>query len=666
MRSTFGDSMNLLLSRPLRPGLIVSIILIALLSSLGKDSFSSPVPLEKLEDLSLEDLINIKVTSVSKREQNLRSAGAAISVLGQEDLQRSGANTIADVLRVVPGMNVGAVNSIQWAVSSRGFNSLYSNKLLVLVDGRAVYNPFYTGVFWDMQRPMFEDLNRIEVIRGPGATIWGANAVNGVINIVSESAKDTQGTFLYGGGGDIEQGLGGLRYGGRIGERTYYRVFGSFYSKSDYPLSTGLSAEDDWQGWHGGFRFDHYSNEDTQLTWQADVTTSEFDDGASDAYNFNTIGRWTQDFSNESSFEAQVYYDRTQREEIRRATVFVDTLDFSANQNFKLGDSHELIWGLGYRHTNTVVEKIQFLGEIRKGDQQHQLFSAFIQDEIQIIPERLDLTAGLKVEHNEINGFEFQPSVRAVYELAEDQVLWAAISRAIRTPSLIEGEDMLTFPLAEPFMGMDGGIYIPTVFGNANPDSEVLWAYEIGYRSSPGSTIDMDLALFYNQYDNLISISGIRRLIPGNPVGIAEIVLDNFLRGDTYGGEIEFNAKVMEDWILSASYSLLQMRLDESDLLSLTNIPEESPEHQFVLRSTQDVNDKFQISFQARYVDSINMVPSYLTGDFQLSYQFDERLEGSIIGSNLFQSQHAEQGAAFVATTAEVPRSVFAKLTWRF
>jgi len=277
------------------------------------NAIGSEVDVEELAGFSLEELINIKVTSVSKREQSLNETASAIFVLSNEDIRRSGALSLPDALRQVPGMDVGAVNSSQWAVSSRGFNSIYANKLLVLIDGRAVYTPLFSGVYWDLQRPMLEDLDRVEVIRGAGGTIWGANAVNGVINVVSKSARETQGEMLYTGGGNVHQLMGGARYGGKIDADTYYRVFAAYELNDDYPLADGRSAQDDWGGWFGGFRVDRYLDADTQLTWQGDLTTSDLDEGRSDAYNVNTLGRWTRKWSDQNRLSIQAYYDRTYR-----------------------------------------------------------------------------------------------------------------------------------------------------------------------------------------------------------------------------------------------------------------------------------------------------------------------------------------------------------------
>jgi outer membrane receptor protein involved in Fe transport len=423
---------------------------------------------KNLGDLSIEELMNESVTSVSGHEQRLGDAAAAIAVLSNDDLRRSGAATIMEALRLVPGMEVGAVNSSQMAVSARGFNGVFSNKLLVLVDGRAVYNPLFSGVYWDLQQTIMEDVDRVEVIRGPGATIWGANAVNGVVSVVTRSARDTQGTLVYGGGGDVYQALGGVRYGGRAGENTYFRTFVSYQATADYPLANGHPAGDQWQSTHGGFRLDHYPDQDTQLTWQAEATTVDLYDHTADANNINTLGRWTRQLSAESSVEVQAYYDRTSRNDAANIYAVVDTADVTAQHTLTFDPQNAVIWGLGYRFTNTVLKPAPPLIIMRKSHVRLHLFNMFVQDELKVVPDKVTLTAGIKVEHNDFTGFEFQPSVRATFKPAAQQTLWAAVSRAVRTPSETEGRDMFT-ALAGPPFGRAGWRSIRPDVGRRRP-----------------------------------------------------------------------------------------------------------------------------------------------------------------------------------------------------
>jgi len=618
-----------------------------------------------LGDLSIEELMNETVTSVSKKEQKLGDSAAAIAVLSNNDLRRSGATTIMEALRLVPGVNVGQVNSSRWAVSARGFNNVFSSKLLVLVDGRAVYNPLFSGVFWDLQQVMLEDVDRIEVIRGPGATVWGANAVNGVINVISRSARDTQGGLLEGGAGDQHVRLGGVRYGGQVGPNTYYRVFASDRKDADFPLASGAAAADGWEGRHGGFRVDHYPAADTHLTWQADATGVRLDDASSHSYSYNTLGRWTHQLADRSSVEVQAYVNRLSRHESAQADVRSDTVDLSAQQTFGIGARQNFIWGGGYRYVDSRLTPTTPLIQVRSDRSRQQLFNLFLQDEIQLAPDRLTLSVGGKLEHNDYTAWEFQPSVRAVFKPTPESTIWAAVSRAVRTPSAIEGRDTLGITAGVPFQGPDGGVYLPTIVGNVHLLAEVLQAYEVGYRIQVSRHLSADLALFYNDYTELASYSGVRRLVPGVPFGFAEIPFENLLGGETHGGEVSVTVSPAETWRVTASYSRLEVRLQGA---AITNVPSwpTSPKEQAVLRSSFDITPQASFDVQLRYVSALPAIPAYTTGDFRLAYRWTDGLELSLVGQNLFDPQHAEQGPQQSTVTTEVPRALFGKVAWRF
>jgi iron complex outermembrane receptor protein len=622
-------------------------------------------PGPNLGDLSIEQLMNESVTSVSKQEQKLGDAAAAISVLSNDDLQRSGATTIMEALRLVPGLDVGQVDSSRWAVSARGFNSVFSNKLLVLIDGRAVYSPLFAGVFWDVQQVMLADVDRIEVIRGPGATVWGANAVNGVINVVSRSARDTQGGLLYGGGGDQHELLGGVRYGGQISPDTYYRVFASDVKDTDFPLAGGAPAHDGWEGRHGGFRVDHYPAAGTQLTWQADATDVKLNDGSSRSYDLNSLGRWTRQLSDRSGVEVQAYYDRVFRDESAEAKASSDTFDLSAQHTFGLGASHSLIWGGGYRYIDNELAPTTPFVQVRHARSRQQLFSTFLQDEYQLIPDRLTFTAGGKIEHNSYTGWEFQPSIRAVFKPTPKSTVWAAMSRAVRTPSAVEGKDVLGITAGAPFTGPGGGTYLPVIVGNAHPASEVLLAYEAGYRVQASRHVSVDLALFYNDYSQLIGVSEVPRFVPGTPLGTAEIPLDNLLGGETHGGEASLTVTPVAAWRLTASYSRLTIRLHGAAVLDPASSPS-SPRNQAVLRSSHDFTRRISLDVQLRYVSALPTVAAYTTADFRLAFRWTDRLELALVGQDLFTPQHPEVGLQQATVTTDVPREFYSKATWRF
>ena len=617
-------------------------------------------------DLSLEELMNETVTSVSKREQKRTDAATAITVLTNDELRRSGAVSIPDALRLVPGLAVASVNASQFSVSSRGFSNLFANKLLVLVDGRAVYSPVFAGVYWDVEQAMLEDVDRIEVIRGPGATVWGANAVNGVINIVSRDARDTQGALVYGSAGDVLETDSGVRYGGRIGERTYYRVYAGVRSVDDHPLANGRPAGDGWQGQQGGLRLDHYVSEDTQLTWQAGGTGFDTDDDAIEDYNANTLGRLTRRWSDRSSLEIQTYFDRTMRNEPERARLRTDTGDFSAQHTFGIGERHDVIWGLGYRAIESEVDQTSPLLEVRNDEARTDLYSFFVQDEFQVLPEKLTLTSGVKIEHNDYTGFEVQPGLRLALKPTARQTLWTAVSRAVRTPGSLEGQDLLAIATGAPFVGPGGGLYLPRVTGNADLASEELWAYECGYRVQPVSRVSVDLALFYNVYEDLASASQVTGFVPGLPLGTAEIPFANLLSAQTYGGELAVTVSPVDAWRLTGSYSLLLADVNGPVSADLDALEHSAPRHQATLRSSHDLTRRLCVDGQLRYVDAIRFVPSYFTADLRIAYRLSDRLEIALVGRNLLQDQHLEQGPSFFTDTAEVPRSFHGKLTWRY
>ncbi len=650
--------------RHLRPHTFACLVGCISMTALAADE-KPAAPKNAYADLSLEELMNETVTSVSKKEQPLFDSAAAISVLSNDDIRRSGATTLPDALRLVPGMDVASVNSAQTAVSARGFNGFYANKLLVLIDGRTVYSPLFAGVFWDQQQVMLDDVDRIEVIRGPGATIWGANAVNGVINVVTRDARDTQGGLLYAGGGNVQQTLSGARYGGQIGEHTYYRVYGLEQTRDDSLLANGTSAQDNWSSQQGGFRVDHYPTDGTHATWQSDVTTTDFANRASDAYNVNTLGRWTRDWSDRSGMELQAYYDRTHRNDFTGADSTVDTLDLTLQHRFGIGERNDVIWGLGYRFVDGKATQTNPFILIRDPSFSQQLFSAFVQDELKLVPNKLTLTAGTKLEYNDYTGFEIQPSVHLVFKPTKTQTLWAAVSRAVRTPDVVEGGSTFAPIYGAPIIGPGGGLYVPTLVGNPDVAAERLWAFELGWRIQPASRVSVDVALFYNDYQNIITVGSVPVFVPGVPVGTAEFPWSNDISGHTYGGESSVTVSPIDTWRVTAAYSLLVACMHGTQPFAETS-ENSAPRNQISLRSAYDINRRTSLDGQLRYVDSIMGVPAYLTADLRLAYRPNDHIEFALVGQNLLDRSHPEQASAPFISAAEVPRSFYGKITWTF
>jgi iron complex outermembrane recepter protein len=616
-------------------------------------------------DLSLEDLVNLKVTSVSKKEEKLDDAAAAIFVLSNDDIRRSGATTVADALRLVPGLQVAQIDSGDWAVSARGFNSQFANKLLVMVDGRTVYSPLFSGVYWDAQQVFLDDVDRIEVIRGPGATVWGANAVDGVISILSKSARDTQGDLVYGGGGDEHLVLGGARYGGKIDDDTYYRVYDTYQLNDNFELSNGQLANDSWDLNKAGYRVDHYTHTDGQMTWQGDGYTGDVDNHNGSMYGFNMLGRWTQRISDESSYEVQGYFDQTYRNDAL-AEVALDTVDLSLQHTFALGERNDIIWGLGYRFIDTRLDEANNPAiTILQHDLPLNLFSAFVQDDFKIIPDKLTFTLGTKVEHNDFTGFEVQPNARLSFKPTENQTVWGAVSRAVRTPSESEGKTVESFALGAPVVGPGGGLYAPAFVGNTHLKSEELLAYELGYRIQPNHRVSVDVATYYNVYSRLVGDQP-GAFIPGTPVGQLQIDPENSLHGDSYGGEAVVTYAATDYWRLSASYSLLSIHVQGDPAANARTAETSGPKNQVVLRSSFDFTRHASLDTDLRYVDNIQGVVAYITADVRLSYRPTPNWELSVVGQNLLDNSHPEQASNIGAPTAEVPRGVYGKVTWRY
>ncbi len=477
-----------------------------------------------LSQLSIEDLMNVKVTSVSKKEQKLGDSAAAIYVISQEDIRHSGMTSIPELLRMVPGLNVAQIDGNLWAVSSRGFNSQFASDLLVLIDGRTVYTPLYSGVYWDVQDLMLEDVDRIEVIRGPGAAVWGANAVNGVINVITKPAQDTQGGLISTAASTGEQRSAAVRYGGTLGSGRYFRVYGKFLKRDGLVYSDGSPSADGWDAARGGFRSDLQISGSDSLTAQGDfyhgnegehVTFSALDPmiySANDLVQVeggNLLGRWKHVSSARSDFSLQAYFDNTQREEYLLGAR-VSTFDLEFQHHRLLGEHQEILWGLNYRR---VEDSLRGSPTVTFG-QNHEgtnLFGGFVQDEIGLLSHRLRVILGSKVEHNDYTGFEVQPSARALFALTPKHRLWAAVSRAVSTPSQAERNTDLC---VSSFTTPSGIATLVNFMGNPRLSSEQLLAYDGGYRWEATSRISLDLAGFYDFYHDMDAV------VPGSPVMI--------------------------------------------------------------------------------------------------------------------------------------------------
>lgn len=633
--------------------------------------------------LEFEQLANIKVTSVARTESTVQQSPAAVFVITQEDIRRSGATSIPEALRMAPGMNVARQNGHTWAISVRGFNSVTANKLLVLMDGRSVYSPISSGVSWEAQDTMLEDIDRIEVIRGAAGTLWGANAVNGVINIITKSARDTQGWLVSGGGGTEETAFTSVRYGTKIGEHAFFRLFGKFYDRDDqsgqFARTTGgalvssQSADASAQA-RGGFRLDWEPPGQNEMTLQGELFSGSADNltipgrsaarlkiGDDRKFGGFVLGRWTHIFSPESEWKLQTYFDRSEDETLGVGSSQASTVDVDFQHRLPIGERQEVTWGAGYRWVQDANQNLGVL-TFAPADRNYQLLSAFVQDTFTLVPDQLKLTLGSKFEHNDFSGSEVQPSARLLWTPHAQHTVWAAVSRAVRTP--FRSDQDIRFDVATSGAG---AVFLNDI-GNPGFKSEELLAYELGYRIQPHALFTLDLALFYNDYDRLRTFE----TIPAVPPGASTITPDNQAKGQTYGGEATATWQATERWRLQANYSMLQMnvyRKPGSTDTSAAPAEGQSPQQQIGVRSLWDVTRHWQLDGGVRYVDALPAlkVPSYYTADVRVGWRPGRAWELSVVAQSLFDNRRPEflNSNPFFSVT-EVQHSVYGKVTWRF
>jgi len=661
--------------------IILAVVCTTFISSLAiaaAESSNELVSAKDFANMSIEDLANIEVTSVSRRAERLQDAPASIFVITNEDIRRSGATSIPEALRLAPNLNIAQKNSHDWAISSRGFNTDLGNKLLVLIDGRTVYTPLYSGVFWDRQDYMLEDIERIEVISGPGSTLWGANAVNGVINIITKSSKDTQGLYAETAVGTKLRNATAVRYGGQLAPNVSYRLYGKYFDRDNEVIKNGRSASDSWNLSQGGFRIDADPSLQDSLTLQGDFYGVDEGDPITardgDAKGGNILSRWHHTFSEDSEMKLQFYYDRSSLsipEPAANAPVIgsagtfrdrLDTYDLDFQHNFRFDDRNRVVWGLGYRYTRDVVDSSPNLALDPERLNQN-LYSAFIQDEIKL-HEKLYFTLGTKVEHNDFTGWEFEPSARVQWNVANNHMLWAAVSRAVRTPSRLDRDlrspTNLPAPLPQSLLN-----------GNNAFVSENVIAYELGYRAQLSPKLSTSITTFYNEYDDVRSVSP-------TPSGILNLpyVINNNLEGDTYGVELSSNYQALYWWRLQVGYSLLEENIrvkpGEVDLNNALNETAD-PKHQVSLRSSMSLPRNMDLDANLRWVDTLytnsgavaGKVPSYGELSVRLGWRPTDRLEFSLTGQNLLHDQHPEFGFP-TSGRVEIERSIYGKVQWRF
>ncbi len=654
-----------------------------------------------LTDLSLEELMRIEVTTVSKKGQKVSDSAAAVYVITNDDIRRSGVTNVPEALRMAPGIEVARIDSNKWAISSRGFNGRFANKLQVLIDGRSAYTPTFSGVYWEVQDLMLEDVERIEVIRGPGATLWGSNAVNGIVNVITKSAKETQGGDFNFGGGTYEKRFGALRYGAQLAERTYGRAYAKGFARGDFDLMDGSPSHDSWEQYRGGFRVDHEMEEGDSLTAQGDIYQGDLQQKlqlptlsppylstaaqGADVSGANLLGRWKKPLGLTSELMVQAYYDHTYRNETI-LTEQRDTFDFDAQHRFQPWENHDVVYGFAYRWSRVTYSErfpVYF-------DQRHpvkQLVGGYLQDEITLIPDTLKFTLGAKLEYNDFTGIEGQPNFRLLWKPSGHHTFWGAISRAVRIPSQAENSSTLIGFVVPPNVGLNTS-FLPAAFvgeGNGRFRAEVLWAYELGYRFMPRADLSVDTALFYNDYDYLRSLDGPAITLQNGPSGAyiqAVNMFCNTLVGKTYGAEIALDWRPLDFWQLQLNYTYLLMQLGyaQGSQDNITAGPTEGavPQQQVSLRSGFNPIRDVDIDFWLRYVDELPSagapfdgttvrIPSYLTLDARVAWRPIRNLELSVVGQNLLDPRHPEFAQeTFAPVLSQVPRGVYGKIEWRF
>lgn len=649
-----------------------------------------------LHEMEFEQLLDLEVSTASRKVQPLAETPAAAFVITNDDIRRSGAVSIPEALRLAPGVEVAQISPANWSVSIRGFSGRFANKLLVLVDGRTVYTPAFAGVYWSLQDILLEDVERIEVIRGPGATLWGANAVNGVINIITRNAKDTHGGLASVRAGTA-YGDAGLRWGGGFGDSGSYRVYGKAEYGRDFDAPDGGELDNGFGRQQLGFRTDWTGEARDLFSVHGKLTRLRQDE----VYDFPApdnppsyrlregsrgegesaylLGRWERSLAADSEIQLQTYIDYFDQNEApvrERRTTF----DVDFQHRLAVGDRHDVVWGLGYRRSeDSVVVDPRFVS-VNEIETTLVRYSALVQDDIELVDDRFRLILGAKVEHNDLSGVEWQPNIRALWTPDAEQSAWASISRAVRTPSRGEKDFTLANNVLPPFQGINP-LPLPVLLvlsGNSELDSETVIAYELGYRTRPRPGLTLDAALFYNDYDDL------RTAIPGMPsfsdgVLVMNLPLQNDLYGSVYGVELSVDWRPSPQWRLQLAYTGLQMDLSSrTQPDSVTDYFEgSSPRHQLSLRGSWNPLAEIDVDFWLRAVDELPNVgegpgladpsiDSYLTLDARLAWRPGADMELALVGKNLLDDAREEYVREVWAVRAEVPRSLMVTFTVGF
>lgn len=655
-----------------------------LLALLGVSATAGAQPsISELKRLSLEDLMTVEVTSVSKKEQTIADAASAVFVISQEDIRRSGATNVPEVLRLVPGLNVARIDANKWAISARGFSGRFSNKMLVLIDGRSIYTPLFAGVYWDVQDLVLEDIERIEVIRGPGATLWGANAVNGVINIISKRADDTHGTLVGASVGSEDRGIGDVRVGGALGTAGHYRVYGRLFRR-ELANAHALVPTDGVA--RGGARFDVALGPSDHLTIQGDA----YDGSLGQDYSLqsavpirptnvgtpgeidgaNVLARWTRSRSDGSETAVQMYFDRTGRTDALVAERR-NTFDVDLQHRAMFGERHETVWGVGYRVSADDITSSDFVA-FDPASRTDPLYSLFAQDEIRLADGRGTLTVGSKLEHNAYTGWEVQPSIRTAWNLDPRQMVWAAAARAVRTPSRAESDVYIQAnPVLSPVSPLP---LVLELRGSPDFRSETVKAYELGYRVQPHRRLSIDAAVFYNQHDNLRTTrdgAPELRLTPIGPVMVLPLTFDNEMFGDSYGVELAATVELVAGWRMSGWYTHHAFDLQDptGKVVSFGSDSEDGPRHSVRIQSNVNLPRGFEVDAVYSRVGELAglQIPPYAVVDTRVGWMLPVAgVEFSLTLQNLLDNQHVEFGSTLGELPVVIGRRGVFRVKWAF
>ncbi len=651
---------------------------------------------EELASMGLEELMSLEVTSAAKKKQNVAEAAAAVFVISQDDIRRSGATNIPEALRMVPGVEVAQSRANLWSITIRGFNSRYANKLLVLIDGRPIYSSSFSFVLWDQHAPPLKDVERIEVIRGPGGAVWGSNAVNGVINIITKHTVDTLGTHITASVGNEADTYFHVRQGTELSNGLTARLYGQFERYDGLIDGQGNPESNGYHATQLGIRFDWHANEQDQISLSADHLNNEFSTKAlaNTPAGFQSFGgagttanvqaKWLRSNNDGSDLQLQISYDYQRRQELT-VIAYRRQLDMDFVHRLSLNNGNELVWGLGYKQDADEFVESDFL-RFTDNDRKYETYSAFVQNDLFLLDRRLRLSLGSKFEQNDVTGFEIQPSIRAYVDLGQGRSFWVAASKANRTPSRAEEDSQILINLPLEAQPIIGGAPIPVtavLSGGNDLKGESITSIEAGFRTALGYKTALDLTAYYNDYEDLLA-----RIVPPpelifGPTGLTirqDIPLSNNGKGHSHGVEAALSY-TPTDWAkLNLAYTYLNMSLSVTDPVidygDIRSAERNSPQHQISLRGAFDVLDNVDMDFWLRYVDKLTPetlppnchIKDYVDLDIRLAWRINHQLEFVIAGQNLLE-KHRQEFQQVLDPSAEpfyVQRSVYARLNIDF